>query len=138
MPSNSAPGFRKFPDYQIQFRNLPGKVELFCGDTLIASTSDAIEVLESQHKPALYIPLANLDQTSLRASDTQTHCPFKGDASYWTVEVPGRRVKDVFWYYPHPFDEVSELKEFAGVYRNRVDKLLLDGAPWLDADGDNG
>ena len=135
MSNNRAPGFQKFPDYQIQMRNLMGKLEIYCADVLIASTFTAIELLESKLKPALYVPTDAFDQACLRPSDTQTHCPFKGDASYWSVEVPGRRVKDAFWYYPQPFDEVADLSNFAGVYQDRVDQLLLDGAPWPDTHG---
>lgn len=130
MSDNPAPGFQKFPDYRVDFRDLPGHLEIYCAGALVCDTTAAIEVLESNHQPALYVPSDDLSKRYLRTSETGTHCPFKGDANYWTIEVPGQRTKDVFWYYPQPYDEVTPLRALAGVYLDRVEKVLLDGSPW--------
>ncbi len=127
MPSNAGPGYRHHPEYQVQIEPLVGKIELFAGGQLIGTTEQAIHVLETAHAPALYVPLNALDTPRLQASDTRTYCPFKGDASYWSVSLGGEVTADVFWEYREPFDEVSGLRGYVGVYVNRLSAVHRDG-----------
>ena len=59
----------------------------------------------------------------LRATDHHTHCPYKGDASYFTVEVDGRSADNAVWSYVEPFPAVGEIKEHLAFYPNRVDAI---------------
>ncbi|MEZ5243780.1 MAG: DUF427 domain-containing protein [Acidimicrobiales bacterium] len=65
--------------------------------TVIAQ-SDDIEIVEGN----AYFPIDSLDRRVLVDSDRSTHCPWKGDASYWDLEVDGVRAADAAWYYPNP------------------------------------
>ena len=75
---------------------------------VLAESTDTV-VVEGNH----YFPVESIDRAYLRASDTHTHCPWKGEASYYDVVVDGEINKDAAWYYPEP-------KEAAAAIRGRV------------------
>ncbi len=64
----------------------------------------------------------------LRASSTQTHCPYKGTAGYWSLEVNGQRYEDYVWIYRTPLPESQKIAGLACFYNERVD-LYVDGVP---------
>ena len=57
----------------------------------------------------------------MRRTDHGSHCPFKGDASYWTIEVGGRVAENAVWSYEEPFEAVSAIKDHVAFYRDRMD-----------------
>jgi uncharacterized protein (DUF427 family) len=75
-------------------------------DVLIAE-SDDIVVVEGN----LYFPRASVSDELLRSSDTQTVCPWKGTASYYSLEVDGQTNPDAVWYYPAPKDAAKEITD---------------------------
>lgn len=64
----------------------------------ILAESDKTIVIENNH----YFPSDSIKTEFFRKSNTQTHCPWKGDASYYTLEVDGKQNKDAAWFYPEP------------------------------------
>ncbi len=54
----------------------------------------------------------------------RTHCPFKGDASYFTLSN-GRTSENAAWSYEQPYDEVSVIKERLAFYPDRVDSITV-------------
>ena len=62
-----------------------------------------------------------------RWTDNATHCPFKGDASYWTLTVADRVLENVMWSYEAPCDEVAAVREYVAFYRDRLDDWYEDG-----------
>jgi uncharacterized protein (DUF427 family) len=67
----------------------------------------------------------------MRPTEHHTRCPYKGEASYWTIEVPGeagsiRRSENAVWAYPSPYDEVSRLAGYYAFYPNRVDSITVN------------
>ncbi len=71
---------------------------------VIAESDDTV-VVEGNH----YFPLASLDQSVVRASEKHTTCPWKGEASYYSIEVDGRTNGDAAWYYPDPKPAAAEI-----------------------------
>lgn len=69
--------------------------------------SDQTVVVEGNH----YFPPDTINKEYFRESSTHTHCPWKGDASYYDVVVNGQVNKDAAWYYPEPKDAAAEIKE---------------------------
>ena len=59
---------------------------------------------ESNFLPRYYVHPHDVDQSLLTPTDTSTHCPFKGDAAYWSLRVGGVELVDVAWAYPEPLD----------------------------------
>lgn len=80
--------------------------------TVLAKSDDTI-VVEGNH----YFPPSAVQREHLVDSDTHTTCPWKGEASYYTVEVDGERNPDAAWYYPAPKDAASEIKDYVAFWK---------------------
>nr|GID88915.1 hypothetical protein Ade03nite_78390 [Actinoplanes derwentensis] len=91
------------------------------GGTVIADTPNALTLQESNYPPVQYVPLGDVDPAVLTPSDKQTYCPYKGDASYWSLPDAA----DAVWGYPDPYDAVSEIKGFVAFYPDQVE-LVID------------
>jgi uncharacterized protein (DUF427 family) len=79
---------------------------------LLASSDETI-VVEGNH----YFPAAAIDRTYFRESDTQTFCPWKGQASYLSVEVNGETNTDAAWYYPEPYEAADGIKDYVAFWK---------------------
>jgi uncharacterized protein (DUF427 family) len=95
------------------------------GVTLAQSSSPRI-LFETGLPPRYYLPISDVRMDLLRPSSTTTHCPYKGTAGYWTVEIDGRRYEDVVWIYRTPLPESQKIAGLACFYNERVD-LYVDG-----------
>jgi uncharacterized protein (DUF427 family) len=73
----------------------------------VIARSDDTVVVEGNH----YFPPDSVDASLLEASDTRTHCPWKGDANYKSLVVDGKRNADAVWYYPDPEPAAIEIKD---------------------------
>jgi uncharacterized protein (DUF427 family) len=94
---------------------------VFAGRTLF-DTTDALVLFEHDHLPVYYVPAADVDATALVASDTSTHCPRKGDASYWSIAVGDRTAPDAVWgYETNPVDGAPDLSGYRAFYWNALD-----------------
>lgn len=74
-------------------------------DEVIAESDDTI-VVEGNH----YFPQSSVDQTKLKPSETQSHCPWKGDASYYSIVVDDEINEDAGWYYPDPKPAAAQIE----------------------------
>lgn len=75
-------------------------------DTVIAESDDTV-VVEGNH----YFPLTSVDPAVLRDSGTRSRCPWKGEASYYSLEVDGKVNTDAAWFYPTPSDAAAQIKD---------------------------
>jgi uncharacterized protein (DUF427 family) len=80
--------------------------------TLIADSDDTV-VVEGNH----YFPLVSVHEELLRPSDTTSVCPWKGTASYYSLEVDGQTNPDAVWYYPAPKDAAKEITDRVAFWR---------------------
>jgi uncharacterized protein (DUF427 family) len=83
-------------------------------------------LFETGLPPRYYLPLTDLRMDLLRPSDTQTHCPYKGTAAYWSVEAGGQLHADIVWIYRTPLPESQKVAGLACFYDEKVD-VYLDG-----------
>jgi uncharacterized protein (DUF427 family) len=83
-------------------------------------------LFETGLPPRYYLPMTDVRLDLLRPSETQSHCPYKGTASYYSVEVDGQVAADVVWYYPTPLPESVKVQGLACFYDEKVD-VFLDG-----------
>jgi uncharacterized protein (DUF427 family) len=98
------------------------RVTVRIGGTVIAETDDALSLAEASYPVVQYIPLTDVDQSLLDRTTTQTYCPYKGDASYYTVTTPdGGTEKDVIWTYERPYPSVSEIAGHVAFYPDRAE-----------------
>lgn len=115
------PGYRDHPEHLVEFEPSPKRVRVtFAGKTIV-DTTNALILHESRHVPVYYFPRADVAMDRLEATDHSTHCPFKGDANYFSVVVDGKTADNAVWSYELPFDEVIGLKDYVALYWNRVD-----------------
>jgi uncharacterized protein (DUF427 family) len=120
-PEKRESGFKSNPDYRITFEPTPRRVRVtFNGETVV-DTTDARLLFETRHLPVYYFPKKDVRMELMAPTDHHTHCPYKGDASYWNVTVAGRTAENAVWSYADPFDEVAEIKDYVAFYWNRMD-----------------
>jgi uncharacterized protein (DUF427 family) len=123
--ANPAPGFVTKPDHRVDLIPESRRVRVVFGGVVIADSAHALRVEETGHGPVHYIPERDMRMELLHSTDHKTHCPYKGDASYWTIEagaVP-RRSENAVWGYRTPFDECVGLAGHHAFYPNRVDSI---------------
>jgi uncharacterized protein (DUF427 family) len=89
------------------------------GET-IAESSRALELHETGHATRYYLPLEDVREGVFQPSDTTSHCPFKGDASYYSAQVNGELHADVAWSYPEPIADVEEIAGLVAFYPDKV------------------
>ena len=117
----------KIPDasHPITIRPTGTRVTVRVGGTVVAETDSALSLAEANYPVVQYIPLADVDQSLLERTTTQTYCPYKGDASYFTVNVPGGSTEtDLIWTYEHPYPSVAEIAGHVAFYANRAEVTL--------------
>ena len=127
--SNPAPGFSRYPDHRVVITPSARHVRALCRGEVIAETRAAFEVDESRHDPVWYFPPEDVRQHLLVPSDTTSYCPFKGHASYFTVELGANAVADAAWAYLTPFDECLALAGYYAFYTDRVTIEVDDETP---------
>jgi uncharacterized protein (DUF427 family) len=92
---------------------------------VVADTSAAIRLDEGDYPAVYYVPRNDVKMESLTRTTHRTHCPFKGDASYFTLESRGRSAENAVWSYETPYDEVAVIKEFLAFYPEKVDSIAV-------------
>jgi uncharacterized protein (DUF427 family) len=95
------------------------------GQRLAESRSPHI-LFETGLPPRYYLPLSDVQMRLLRPSDLQTHCPYKGTANYWSVEIDGTTYENLVWIYRTPLPESQKIAGYACFYNEKVD-LYVDG-----------
>ena len=111
------------PDHPITIERNPMRVVVTSGGRVIADTADALTLREARYPPVYYIPRKDVDMAALARSETATYCPYKGDASYFSIEAGGARSVDAIWTYEAPYDAVSGIRDHLAFFPERVDSL---------------
>ena len=114
----------KIPDatHPITIRPTAGRVTVHVGGVKVAETDSALSLAESTYPVVQYIPLEDVDQSLLSRTATESYCPFKGEASYYTLTTPGGAAEaDIIWTYEEPYEAVKEIAGHVAFYANRAD-----------------
>jgi uncharacterized protein (DUF427 family) len=109
------------PDHPITVTATDGHVVARVGDQVIAETDRALTLQEASYPPVQYVPLADVDPAVLQATDHETYCPYKGDASYYTVTTPTGELDNSIWVYRAPYDAVGEIADHVAFYPDRIE-----------------
>ena len=102
------------------------RVEVRFLGTTVASSTDALALKEGDYPTVYYLPPTDVDETYLNQTDHQTHCPWKGDASYWNVQVDGQTAENAVWAYAAPKEDVEEIRGYRAFYPSKVE-VRVDG-----------
>lgn len=125
--TNPAPGYADKPAHRVDLLPEARRVRVSFAGTVIADSSAALRVEETGHAPVHYVPERDVRRDLLRPTEHKTYCPFKGECSYWTIEVAGaggaRRSENAVWAYQRPYDEARALAGHFAFYTTRVDRI---------------
>ena len=121
---NSAPGFKKVPRSHIVTQRSHKRVRVTVNGEVIADSRAALELKEGNYPVAYYLPRKDVRMERLARTSHSTHCPFKGDASYFSI-VDGP--ENAVWSYERPYDEMADIKDLLAFYPNKVDAITLSG-----------
>lgn len=121
---NPAPGFKQYPKHHVSTRRSAAHVRVLYGEEVIADTRGAVELHEDfgEGKKTVspvvyYIPREDVRMERLVRSNNHTHCPFKGDAAYFSI---AGGTQDVAWSYEAPYDEMLPLTGKLAFYPDKV------------------
>jgi len=113
------------PDHPISVERNPGRVVVTVAGRVIADTRNALTLREARYAPVQYIPLRDVDMTLLAPTDHATYCPYKGDASYFSIPAGGERATNAVWSYEAPYEAVAVIKDHLAFYPDRVDRIEI-------------
>jgi uncharacterized protein (DUF427 family) len=125
MAANPAPGWVKKPEHRVDLHPDGKRVRVMFGGAVIADSTATLRCEETGHGPVHYIPAKDMRLDLLKKTEHTTYCPFKGTASYWTIEVDGKSAENAIWGYEAPYDETAALARHYAFYGNRVDSLEI-------------
>jgi uncharacterized protein (DUF427 family) len=107
------------PDHPITISPNPKRVRVLWQGEVVAETDKALTLREASYPPVQYIPREDARMARLQRSDHHTHCPYKGDASYFSL--PGEGGENAIWSYEQPYPAMAEIKGYLAFYPNKVE-----------------
>ncbi len=110
------------PDHPITIAPDPERFVVTVGGRTIVDTTAALVLREADYPPVRYAPREDVDMSALVRSPTDSHCPYKGDASYFSIPAGGPRSIDAIWTYETPHAAVAAIAGYLAFYQDRVDR----------------
>lgn len=108
------------PDHPITITQNPRRVRVTAGDTVIAETSKALTLKEAKYPAVQYVPRQDANMALLERTDRVTHCPYKGDANYYSVKADGKTLDNAIWTYETPYPAMTEISGHLAFYPDKV------------------
>ena len=115
--------------HHITTEKVDGVVSARWEGEVIAESRDALQLREAGLAPVLYFPMEDVRMDLLSPTEHRTHCPFKGDASYWSIQVGDRRSDDIAWAYRDPLAGRADLQGRIAFYADRLEVVEVDPVP---------
>ena len=113
-------------DYRFSFDAHPTRVSITFNGVTVADSARVRVMRETRLAPVFYFPRDDLNLNLFDRTEHRTYCPFKGNASYWSLEASGQRAENAAWSYEDPFEAASHIKDYVAFYSNLVDVLDED------------
>lgn len=107
-------------DHPIEISPFGGRVRILFEGHAVADTSHALMLEEADYPPVFYVPRGDVHMDLLTHSGHVTHCPYKGDASYFSIGTGGDRARDAAWSYEHPYPAVAGIAGHLAFYPDKV------------------
>jgi uncharacterized protein (DUF427 family) len=111
------------PDHPIKVTPNTNRVRVLFDRRTVADTTCALTLKEASYKPVLYIPRQDADMSLLQRTDHTTHCPYKGDARYYSIRAGDRVTENAAWSYEQPYPAMHEIAGYLAFYPHRVDAI---------------
>lgn len=109
--------------HAITIEKNPNRVTVAFHGTVIADTTRALLLKEGRLPQVNYIPREDVQTSYLQRTGHSTHCPFKGNASYFSVNVDGKTVDNAVWTYENPLDSVAQIKGCLSFYVEKLEVI---------------
>jgi len=117
------------PDHPITVEPTKARVVVKAGGRVVADSRNALTLQESTYPAVQYIPIEHVDPDLLVASDHETYCPYKGEASYYSLNAGEVKGENAVWTYEKPYDPVAPIKDHVAFYQDDV-TLTVGAAPY--------
>lgn len=104
----------------ITIRKAQGTWVVRAGGAVLGESTNALELTEGDYPPVIYFPRADLAMAMLEASETTSHCPWKGDATYYAIHTKSQIISDAGWSYEEPKEGVERIKDHLAFYPQKV------------------
>jgi uncharacterized protein (DUF427 family) len=111
------------PDHPITIERQGRRIVVTIAGRVLADTTGALSLREASYPPVQYVPRKDVDMSLLSRTEHSTYCPFKGDASYYSIPAGADRSVNAVWTYEAPFDAVAEIRDHLAFYPDRVDSI---------------
>src|SRR5271166_977174 len=111
------------PDHPITIETDTSRVVVTLAGRVIADTTEALTLREASYPAVHYVPRKDVDMTLLARTNHETYCPYKGNASYFSIPVGGERSTNAVWTYENPYHAVAAIKDYVAFYPDRVDVI---------------
>lgn len=98
----------------------PSTWRIHAHGTELGISPTVLRLTEGTYSPVLYIPQADLDMAHFTLTQKSTHCPYKGNASYFSISCGSKTLENVGWSYETPLDSVSEIKNHIAFYTDQI------------------
>jgi uncharacterized protein (DUF427 family) len=115
-PTMKLPG----PDHPITITANPRRVRISAGGVVIADTTHALTLKEASYPAVQYVPRKDANLALLARTDRVTHCPYKGDANYFSIKADGKTIENSIWTYETPFPAMAEIFGHLAFYPDKV------------------
>ncbi len=119
MSANPAPGFKQHPGHSISTTPAGVRVQVKFNGEVIADSRDALVMQEGSYPPVFYFPRRDVKMERLTRTAHQSYCPYKGQASYFSLAG----VENAVWSYEQPYDEMAAIRELLAFYPDKVDSI---------------
>ena len=111
------------PNHPIALAPADGRVVVRFAGMVIADSAAALRMRETSLPEVLYVPRGDARMEVLVRSATASHCPYKGEASYYSIVVAGREARDAVWSYENPYPAMAAIGGYLAFYPDRVDAI---------------
>jgi uncharacterized protein (DUF427 family) len=111
------------PDHPITITPNPHRVRVVLGGFIVAESTRALTLREASFPPVHYIPRADVRMDLLDRTDRKSHCPYKGDASYFKATAGGLVRDNAGWSYEQPYPAVGAIASHLAFYPDKVDAI---------------
>lgn len=114
------------PDHPITLTPASQRWRAYYAGHVIADTDDALIVQEANLPPVVYFPREDVGMEYMARTDRSTHCPYKGDAAYYTLNMDGQIAENAVWTYEHPHPGMDAIEGRLAFYTDRVEVYPVD------------
>jgi uncharacterized protein (DUF427 family) len=108
------------PDHPITITANPKRVRVSLGGIVIAETNTALKLKEASYPAVNYVPRKDANMALLARTARVTHCPYKGDANYFSIVADGKTIENAIWTYEAPFPAMTEISGHLAFYPDKV------------------